>query len=235
VRLSRVDYCSARISGDAPELRVRLDDKPMGVWRSGEPPLDVKANAGEHRLTVSAEGRKDFDGMIQVPKGQVLPLTLKMIPKYPRGAAWTQAVVAGVLIGGGVYAGLEARGLEDDLNKDRRRGTLEKGDSRLTEGKIYSIGADVAFLGGGIFAALSTYNFIKDPLPESSSKESRLVEFDDPLRKPTAQVATPKLGRLANRRRETPSETPAPDPRGQWHAAPRFDENSAGFVFGGSF
>jgi hypothetical protein len=39
---------------------VKLDEQPVGVWQSGQPPLEVRANAGKHKLTVTADGRKDF-------------------------------------------------------------------------------------------------------------------------------------------------------------------------------
>ena len=87
VRMVRVGYGVLRIDSSAPSITVHIDDQPKGVWRSGEEPLDVRADSGPHKLSVSSDGRKTFEGMINVPRGQVLPpLHVTMIPKYPREA-----------------------------------------------------------------------------------------------------------------------------------------------------
>jgi hypothetical protein len=57
---------------------------------------------------------------------------------------------------------------------------LEEGDSRATKGRWYAIGADGGFVVGGVLGVLATYNFIKDPLPESSLRTDKPVEFEDP-------------------------------------------------------
>ena len=105
VRLVRVGYGILRVDASAPSVNVHIDDQPKGIWRSGEEPLDGRADSGPHKLSVSSDGRKTFEGMIDVPRGQVLPLHLTMIPKYPREAAWTQAVIGAALLGGAIYAG----------------------------------------------------------------------------------------------------------------------------------
>jgi hypothetical protein len=115
-----------------------------------------------------------------VPRGQVLPVHVKMIPKYPRGAAWTQAVIGAAFIGAAAYFGNESNKIYDQLQTDRKSGRLEQGDSRTTKGRWYAIGADGGFAVGGVLGVLATYNFIKDPLPESSLRSDKPVEFEDP-------------------------------------------------------
>jgi hypothetical protein len=192
VRLERVNYGFLRIDSNAAAIRVKLDEQPVGVWQSGQPPLEIKANSGKHKLTVTADGRKDFEGEVEVPRGQVLPVRANMIPKYPRGAAWTQAAVGAVFIGAAIYFGAESNRLHDELEADRKSGVLEQEDSRVVQGRWYSVGANAGFVIGGALAGLAVYNFIKDPLPESSSKASKAVEFDDPSKAPpTAPAAAP--------------------------------------------
>src|SRR5450432_417868 len=190
VRMVRVGYGVLRIDSSAPSIKVRIDDQPKGVWRSGEEPLDARSDSGDHKLSVTSDGRKTFDGMINVPRGQVLPLHMNMIPKYPRGPAWTQAVIGGFLLGGAIYAGVESNRLHDQLQEDRQSGILEGSDSRATRGKIFAIEADAGFAAAGVFAALASYNFIRDPLPESSIKPGKLLEFEDPMKaRPVARWA----------------------------------------------
>jgi hypothetical protein len=191
VRLERVNYGFLRIDSNAAAISVKLDEQPVGVWQSGQPPLEVKANAGKHRLSVTADGRKDFEGDIVVPRGQVLPVRANMIPKYPRGTAWTQAAVGAAFIGAAIYFGAESNRLHDELEADRKSGVLEQDDSRVVQGRWYSVGANAGFVIGGALAGLAIYNFVKDPLPESSSKSNTPVEFDDPSRAPPTAPAAP--------------------------------------------
>jgi hypothetical protein len=115
-----------------------------------------------------------------------------MIPKYPRGAAWTQAVIGAAFIGAAAYFGNESNKIYDQLEADGRTGRLEAGDSRVTKGRWFAIGADGGFAVGGVLGILATYNFIKDPLPESSIRSDKPVEFEDPRKsQPVASGAPP--------------------------------------------
>jgi len=190
VRLERLGYGVLRVDATAPVVSVRVDDLPKGVWRTGTEPLDIRFDAGEHRLTVEADGRKTFRGKVVVPRGQILPLHVKMIPKYPRGPAWTQAIIGAAFLGASIYAGVESNRLYDEVKKDRENGNLESGDERATRGKWLAGGADAGFVIAGVLGGLATYNFIKDPLPESSLTEDKLLEFEDPLKtRPVARLA----------------------------------------------
>jgi hypothetical protein len=224
VRLARVDFGVVRVQADAASAKVKVDGILRGIWMSGEAPLDVQLKAGRHRLVIDSDGRKSFEGEVDVPKGQILPVSAKLIPKYPRGGAWTQAVLGGVLIGTGIFFGVESNKLYDQLEADRAAGVLDDSDSRATRGRIYAIAADVGFVAGGVLAGLATYNFIKDPLPESSIETKRAEEFEDTFKaRPTA---------LRPRRREERivRDTPRPFPV---RATPF--AGGAGFAIGGTF
>lgn len=228
IELGRVDYGFLRIDvTDAPDATVTVDGKPQGRWSRGGAPLDVRLSAGPHRVLVESDGRKDYEATVEVPRGQVLPLRVRLIPKYPRGAAWTQAIISAGLVGTGIVLGLESESIRDDLSEQRRLGTLEAGDSRISKGRWFAISADAAFVAGGLLAGLATWNFLKDPLPESSSKLDVPVEFDDPLSKrPTGG----SLSRGPARPNGVPSSTP---PR--FRVSAGFDQDVAGVLVGGSF
>jgi hypothetical protein len=230
VSLVRVGFGILRIDGNAPEIKVRVDDQPVGVWRSGEPPLEVKLAAGQKRLTLTSPGRKQYDGTINVPRGQVLPVHAEMIPTYPRGAAWTQAVIGAVVVGAAVYFGLESNRLHDEIEADRRSGVLESDDDRIKYGRLYAIGADIGFAVGGIFGLLATYNFIKDPLPDSSKQVEQPVEFDRANQAPPAprvsRAQPPPRGRL---RAGDPQRLPA------LSIGPAVGRAGGGLFFGGRF
>lgn len=226
VRLARVGYGVLRIDASAPVVKVRVDDQPKGIWRSGEDPLDARVDSGQHKLTVTSDGRKTFEGMVLVPKGQVLPLHLTMIPKFPRGPAWTQAVIGAVFLGAAIVVGTESDRLHDQLVNDRKAGILEGSDSRATRGRWFAIGADAGFVAAGLLGGLASYNFIKDPLPESSLKPGKLLEFDDPLKARPVARAEPEKG-AAQRIAESAAPT--------LHFGPRATKSGAGLFFGGQF
>ncbi len=237
IELQRVDYGFLRIDGsDSPEVQISLDDEPQGRWLKGAPGLKVKASAGRHRLTVEADGRKTFEGTVEVPRGQVLPISVRMIPKYPRGAAWGQAAISAALFGGGIYLGLESERLKDELQSDAARGTLDGEDMRISKGRWFAAGADAAFVGGTILAALSTWNFIRDPLPESSMTVLEAVEFEDPrAKRPTAKLAPRSPRHEIRAASSTASETKPVTRRSSFSWSPTASEDFAGFVIGGSF
>ena len=203
VKLARVSYGYLRIDGNAPELKIQVDEKAAGVWRAGEVPLAVKADAGQHKITINASGYKTYEEVVTVPHGQILPLRADMIQKYPRGAAWTQSIIGAVFLGAGVYLGLQSNSLHNELEADRKNGVLEQDDERITRGRIFAIGADAGFVIGGVLAGFATYNFIKDPLPNSKAVQGKLLEFNDPRKqRPTASLRSPVRVAL-----------PAPKPR----------------------
>lgn len=236
VAMVRVNHGFLRIDSNAPEVKVRIDEQPKGVWRTGTEPLDVPSPSGPHKLTVIADGRKTYEAMINVPRGQVLPVHVKMIPKYPRGAAWTQAVIGAAFIGAAAYFGNESNKIYDQLEEDRKAGRVEGSDSRATKGRWYAIGADGGFVVGGVLGVLATYNFIKDPLPESSIRTEKPVEFEDPRKsQPVALLPSPpRTGpnrALAERRPPEPMPFLAEPKVSVGAVAP----NAAGLVVGGKF
>ena len=201
VTMSRVDYGIVRFHSNT-DVSISLDGEPKGDFRMGSAPLEFKAQAGAHQLAVTSIGRKDLEGTIEVPPGQVLPVHATMIQKYPRGGAWMEAVCGVVLIGGGVVAGTLSNHIHDEMQADREAGTLEATDSRKTAGTWLAVGADVAFAGGAVLLGLATYNFVKDPLPPSSTQIDKPSEFDDPGKaRPTARAPLRPRG-LPERRAE---------------------------------
>lgn len=185
VRLVRLDYGIVRVDANVPEAFVSIDDRPLGLWQKGQPPLEAELPSGTHQLTVTADGHKELRTTFEVPRGQVLPLRAHMIPTYPRGTAWTQAAIAAVFLGTGTYLGLESNRLHDELAADRSAGYLDGSDPRIDRGRWFSIGANAGFVIGGVFAVLSTYNFVKDPYPDSALQRGKRREFEDRRAQPT--------------------------------------------------
>lgn len=177
VDLERVKFGYLEIDGNVSVMRLSVDDQPVDSYFSGQSAVSVKLDAGRHRLHASADGFKTYTGMVDVPRGRVAPVHVRLIQKYPRGAAWTQAIIGGVVFGTGIYFGVASNQLHSDLDADRQRGVLEQNDGRITRGKVYSVVADVCFGAGGLLGLLATHSFLKDPTPDSGVHNGGLHEF----------------------------------------------------------
>lgn len=186
VELTRLGYGIVRIDANVSEAWVSVDGRPVGLWKRGEKALEIELPAGRHTVNVTADGHKDLRAVFEVPRGQVLPLRAHMIPKYPRGTAWTQAAIATAFLGTGTYLGLQSNRLHDELDADRAAGYLDPSDPRISRGRWFSIGANAGFVIGGVLAVLSTYNFLKDPYPDSALQKGKRREFEDKRAKPAA-------------------------------------------------
>ncbi len=236
VTMRRVEYGFIRVDANAPDAKIAIDEKPVGVWRSGEEPLEVKVSAGRHQLTIESSGRKTYEGEIDVPKGQTLPIRANLIPKYPRGAAWTQAVIGAVVLGASIYVGTESDRLHDELVADREAGVLEEGDERITRGQIFAIGADAGFVVSGVLGVLAVYNFLKDPLPDSSIKQGKPLEFRDPKQaRPSARRLLPSRLAAEERGPSRPAARGALGSAGGLYVTPQISGQSGWLLFGGSF
>lgn len=177
VELKRVGFGVLRLDADVGEIALSVDGKPVGAWRQGQDAIEVELNAGSHDVLVSAKGYKDLRKSVTIPQGKVLPMRARMVEKFPRGAAWTQAVLAAGFVGAGVYFGVESNRLNRELSDERAAGYLHEGDPRIKRGFWYSIGADSGFAVGGILGLLSTYNFIRDPYPDPTLQLGKERDF----------------------------------------------------------
>ena len=196
VELKRLDVGKLRVISNVSGTQITLDGRPVGEFVQGKPPIEISdLMAGKHFLRLTASGRKTLESEIEIPKGQVLPVMAHLVVLPPRGAAWTQAILSGVLLGGGIYLGLESNRLYDELNNARKDHSLDNDDPRKLRGKLFAIGADVTFLGAAVLGGLSTYNFLSDPLPPSRLVLGNAVEFDTPNqpRKTTKRTTVPKV------------------------------------------
>jgi tetratricopeptide (TPR) repeat protein len=188
-KLERVEYGTIRLDSNAPQAHVVLDGRATGDWVKGHKALDIEnLPAGPHQIAITAPGRKPLRGTVIVPRGQVQLVHAHLVVTPPRGAAWTQAIISGVMLGGGVYLGLESNRIYSELDADRSSGILTRGDDRASRGKWFSIGADAAFLGSAVLAGLATYNFVRDPLPPSELQLGKVRDFEAA---PREQGSTP--------------------------------------------
>jgi PEGA domain len=171
VSLERVDFGRIRVVASRPDAEVYVDGK-----RIGRVPIETDVAHGQHTVKVSAEGMKDWKQDVQVQRGQATPLRVRLRPKVGRAGAWVTAGVAAGVLGGSIAAALIGKKLGDDMDADREAGTLRSDDDRADKTRFLYIGADAGFGVTAGLAALATYYFLRDPLPDS---EGRVLEPRD--------------------------------------------------------
>lgn len=162
VELERVSYGRLRVVSNVRGAKVYVDGEQVGVT-----PFEGQVDAGPREVRLSADGMKDWKEIVDVERGRETPVRVRLRPAPSRGGAWATTIIGLGFIGGGVALGLLANDREDALRADLGEGLLADDDGRLTEGWIFSIGANVAFGVGAILGILSIYYFVKDDLPDS--------------------------------------------------------------------
>lgn len=162
VDLKRVGYGKLRVVANVEHAQVRIDGEI-----AGEVPLEVKLDAGPHDVEVRADGMKPWESSVIVAGGQLTPVRVQLHAAVPRGGAWTTAVLAAMMLGGGTTLAVMSGHRYDSLHNLSVDGRLASDDRRLFKGKMITIGADVGFGLGGLLALVSIYYFVRDPLPPS--------------------------------------------------------------------
>ena len=162
-----VNYGYLSIDGDAASISVEIDKKPAGTITTKGGPLKIKLPAGAHEVVLDADGRKAFSGKIDVPKGQNLPVHAVLSKSYPRGKAVALNILGAGLITGGVFLHLEA---------EKPLGQPHGEDVKM----IFNISRYAAWGLGGLMVGLGVFYAIYDPVPDSTVKEDRALEFQTP-------------------------------------------------------
>jgi hypothetical protein len=187
VPLLRIERGKMRLEGNADQIELEIDGRPAGTAIQGAA-FELELPAGKHELVARSAGRKTLRDTLAVPGGRIQPVDLVMVPKTPRGTAWAAGIASGVFLGGGIVLGLGSNGVYDELERDRTAGTLAAGDDRFGKGKAYAIGSAACFGVAGALAALSAYQFIRDPTPPSGVRLGRAFDYpDEDAKAPDAQ------------------------------------------------
>jgi hypothetical protein len=141
---------------------------------------------GDHTLTVTRPGFKSYTKVITIQAKQETSVKLIEAPEEGRSDAIVAYVLTAVFAGGGIYAGLQASDLHDQLKKEIAAGMPppDSNDPRFLRGKIYAISADAAFALAGITAITAVYYTFRDKGPPTRAQiDARAI------------AVTPEIGR----------------------------------------
>src|SRR3569623_330669 len=174
----------------------RLDDVGLGIEDSqfmldgkelcDHGPCIKNVPEGDHTLTVTRPGYKAYTKTITIQAKQETSVKLIEAPEESRSDAIVAYVLTAVFAGGGIYAGLQASDLHDQLKKEIAAGMPppDSNDPRFLRGKIYAISADAAFTLAGITAITAIYYTVRDKGPPTRAQiDARAI------------AVTPEIGR----------------------------------------
>ena len=135
---------------------------------------------GDHVVTVTRPNFKSYSRRITIQAKTETQIRIGLQPAPGRG----DAIVAGVLAlgvgGAGVYLGLQASQLRDDLKHEIAAGTAppDSNDPRFQRGKIFAIAADATFVVAGIIALTAIYYTFRDKgAPSTALIDAKSVTF----------------------------------------------------------
>lgn len=125
---------------------------------------------GDHQITVVRPDYKTYSKRILIQAKSETTVKVVLQPEPGHGDAIAAYVVAAIFGGAGIYCGLQANKLHDDLQKGIT-GTppVDSQDPRILKGKIYAISADAGYAIGGITLLTAIYYTFREKGPPSSA------------------------------------------------------------------
>jgi len=126
---------------------------------------------GDHVVTVSRPDYKSYSRKITIEAKTETSIKVALVPTPSRSDAVVAYVITGLSLGAGIYLGVSANNLHDDLQKEIAAGSPPPAsdDPRFLRGKIYAIAADGAFAVAAISAATAVYYTLRDKGPPSTA------------------------------------------------------------------
>jgi len=126
---------------------------------------------GDHVVLVTREGYKSYERRITIEARAETQVKVTLAPKPSRSDAVVAYVVGALFGGAGIYLGLQASSIHDDLDKEIKAAAPPpaSNDSRFLKGKIYAISADAAFAISAITLGTAVYYTLRDKGPPSTA------------------------------------------------------------------
>jgi tetratricopeptide (TPR) repeat protein len=187
------------IAGEAHEVAAQLKGAPVGylnlrgagieksqILVDGKVlcergPCRKPVKEGTHTVTVRRAGHKPYTTRVDVQARTEISIRAQLARKPGRGDAIAAYVASGLFAGAGVYLGLQAKKLEDELQTaiDNGQPPVDDNDPRFTKGKIFAISADAAFAVSGLVALTAIYyTFREKGAPSTGQIDVRAIALE---------------------------------------------------------
>jgi hypothetical protein len=181
---SEVGYLNIR-GPDIQAVAIYMDGKLLCQRGPCRKPIEE----GSHTVTFKREGYKPYKRTIVVQQKTETTVTARLAAEPGRGDAITAYVIGAAFIGLGVYAGLEASSLKDEVDADIAAGNpiLDSADERLgwkpfTGGKFWAVTADAAYGIGAITLVTAIYYTFRDKgAPSTGESDVKALALEPTL------------------------------------------------------
>jgi hypothetical protein len=160
-----VGYLDVR-GRDVEKVKIYVDGKVLcerGPCREPVP-------QGPHSIQVKRSGYKTYSTDVDMQGKTQVTLRATLAEEPGRTDAIVMYVVSAAFLGGGIWAGLKAKNIEDEIQSDIDAGAPppDEDDGRFTRGKIYAISADAALAVGGVTFLMAVYYTFRDKGADST-------------------------------------------------------------------
>jgi hypothetical protein len=162
VTLERTSIGRIRVIGNVSGARIFIDGRDVGAV-----PWEGEMQSGTHVLRVVADGSKPFERSIEITRGQLTPVRVRMQPSPGRGGAIAAGVVTALVLGGGITMTVLANEWANQLSDARARGTLAGDDPRIDQGFAFSIAQWGGYGLAAILLGVTLYYAFVDDGPPS--------------------------------------------------------------------
>ena len=190
------------IPGKTHEISATLKGAPVGylnlrgpsieyttIYLDGEllcehGPCRKAVKEGSHTVSVRRAGYKSYSRKVEIQAKTEVTIRADLARKPGRADAITAYVFSGLFLGAGIYLGVTANGIEDDLAAEIAAGAPppDPADSRFQKGKIFAIAADSAFVLGALSALTAVYYTFRDKgAPSTGTVDVKAVAFEPRL------------------------------------------------------
>ncbi len=185
VALERASTGRIRVIGNVRGAAIFVDDV-----ESGAVPWEGELRSGMHTVRVVADGMKPWEQGVEIARGQLTPVRVRLHPSPGRGGAYIAGAFTGLLLAGGITMTVLANEWTTQLAGERANGTLASDDPRIDQGFAFSIAQYCGYGLSAILLGVTIYYAVYDDLPPS---EATVLEPRDwavmPLLDPQTGIA----------------------------------------------
>ena len=170
------------VRGEALSIKAQLKGSPVGKLNITGPSIEEAAvyldgklfcergpclksvPEGRHEVSIRRSGFKPYTKNVNIQAKTETAIKAGLAPKPSRTDAVVAYVLAGGFAAGGVYLGMRANDLRDELKKeiDLWQPPPDPNDPRFQRGKIFAIAADGMYAVAGITALTAVYYTFRD-------------------------------------------------------------------------
>jgi hypothetical protein len=188
--LERTSVGRIRVIGNIRGAQIYIDGIAAGAI-----PWEGEVPAGARHVRVESDGMKAWEQDVDVARGQLSPIRVRLRPAPGRGGAWVSGAFTVLSLAGGVTLSVLASDFGAQVERERDQGTLASDDPRIEQGFALSIAQYGAYGLGAILLGVTIYYAVVDDLPPS---EATVLEPRDwailPMFDPTTGLAGVAIG-----------------------------------------